>query len=167
MNTLVQILNFLGVVALAVLSGIQWRNDSRLHHRIIDLEKARLQQIDKIATLEKSLQEKSTDLEDFRQRLKISEAAEIDEAHQLADSQARCAQLTSERDQLKSMLDKWIEAVRLRDEAIKTDKEQIEKLVRQRKDATDKFNDVAQKYNDLVKEVEARTAQTQPASGAP
>jgi chromosome segregation ATPase len=159
-----QILNLLGVAALAVLCGFQWRNDSLLNHRIIGLEEVKLQQIDKIASLELSLQEKSADLEDFRQRLKISEATEIDEARQLKESQARCAQLTVEcdqlkgvRDQLKATLDKWIEAV-------KTDKEQIDKLVRERDAAIYKFNDLADKYNALVKEVDVKSPQTRPAS---
>src|SRR5208282_4722276 len=94
MNTFVQILNFLGVAALTDLCSIQWRHDSLLNQRIIGLEKVRLDQVDKIASLERSLQENSDDLKDFRQRLKISEAAEIAEAQQFADSQTRCAQLT-------------------------------------------------------------------------
>ncbi len=164
MNRFMQIFNFLGVAALAVLCSIQWRNDSLLNQRIIALERVRLDQIDKIAGLDQSLKDKSTDLEDFRQRLKISEAAEIAEARQFADSQTRCAELTGERDQLNTMLDNWIEAVRLRDQRIKADNEQIEKLLRQRKDAADKYNDLADKYNTLVQQVNARSTATRPAS---
>jgi chromosome segregation ATPase len=130
--------NFFGVVALAVLCGVQWRVDSRLHLQVTDLEKVHLEQIEKIAEQEKTILGQFADLDDFRHRLSLSES-------QLTEGQDQVAQL-------KGALDKWVAAVTARDNAIKQAGEQLQKLVGERNEAATKFNELAAKYNALVKD---------------
>ena len=154
MTRFIQILNFLGILALAVLCCIQWRANRLLNLKAVDLEKMRLGQIAKIEEQEKAIKGYTADLDDFRQRLMLSEAALKDSQAKFKALAAERDRLAAERDQLKTSLQKYTAALAERDAALKKAGEQIQKLVDDRNEAVTKFNDLAEKYNALVKQVE-------------
>jgi hypothetical protein len=53
---------------------------------------------------------------------------------------------------LKADLDKWVAAVKQRDDLIRQAGTEIQGLAKQRNDAIAQFNDLAMKYNALVKQ---------------
>lgn len=158
MNRVLQYLNFLGVVTLAVLCAVQWRANLRLNQEADRLELTRQEQAAKIAEQEKTIKGYVADLDDFRVRLERSETALTEtlakltaattERDQLA---AQRDQLLTQRDQLKATLDKWVAAVKQRDQTLKQAGEQIQKLAKERNEAIVKFNELVGKYNALVK----------------
>jgi septal ring factor EnvC (AmiA/AmiB activator) len=135
MNRLIQNLNLLGIIALAVLLAAQWQTNSQLNHDVDQLNRTRIKQTAKIAEQDMTLKQTSADLDDSRERLSISESA-------LQETKAKLAAMTSERDQLKANLQKWTAAVAARDVA-------LQKLSTERNDAIQRFNDLVTKYNAL------------------
>ena len=138
-------LNFLGVLAVAVLCAAQWQTNSRLSLRADDLEKIRQQQTAKLSEQGKSLKDDAADLDDLRRRLELSES-------DLADTHKKLELASAQRDQLKNALSQWQHAVADRDAALKQAAQQIQKIAAERNEAIQKFNDLADKYNALVKD---------------
>jgi chromosome segregation ATPase len=126
MNRIIQNLNLVGILAIAVLSATQWRDIERL-------DQTRIAQSAKINEQQTTLKQTTSDLGDTRQRLSISESS-------LQETKTTLATTTFERDQLKANLQKWTAAVAARDAA-------IQKLSAERNDAVKKFNDLVTKYN--------------------
>lgn len=154
MSRVLQILNLLGVLALAGLCAQQWQVNRRLNLHAIDLEKTRLQQIAEIDEKNRTIKGYAADLDDFRQRLTLSEAAlkeSEEQFHRVADERDK---LVAERDQLKGALDKFKAALAERDAALSKASQQIQQLSADRNDAVKKFNDLAAKYNAIVAEVD-------------
>lgn len=166
MNRMLQILNFLGVLALVWLCSFQWKDNGRLHADNQDFERTGQAQAAKIAEQEKTLQGYSSDLDDLRGKLSKSDAElketqgklarETAERNQIAAARDRLAQ---ERDQLNSVLEKWKEGITERDERLKQAGDQIQKANAARDDAVNRFNELVGKYNGVVKELESRKGQ--------
>jgi chromosome segregation ATPase len=147
MNRILGIFNFLGIMVLIVLSAAQWQHNSRLENNVQRLDKTRIDQAAKIADQEKALKDDATDLEDLRQRLSLSES-------ELKSAIADRDRFAAEGKQLKIALDKWTNAVKERDAAIKQASDLIQKLAIERNDAITKFNALADKYNAIAKQLE-------------
>jgi chromosome segregation ATPase len=158
MNRFVQCVNFLGVVALAVLCGSQWRSNRLANLQIGDLERTRMEQAAQIAERDKTIKRYAADLDEFRQRLTICETALKETEGKLSRMTAERDQLTAERnrlvaerDRLKATLDTWVAAVATRDAALKEASARLQQIARERNDAIARFNDLAGKYNEIVK----------------
>src|SRR5271154_2025042 len=93
MSRLLQYVNFVGVVALAVLCFVQWKENSQVNKEAVDLEIKSQEQAGKIADQDKMLKGNAADLDDFRQRLSKSESA-------LKDSELKLAAAIAEKNQL-------------------------------------------------------------------
>ncbi len=127
-----QYFNFAGILILVALCCVQWRANRQVNLRAIGLEKIRLTQVQKISEQEKTIKGQAADLDDFRQRLELSEAA-LKESQQKFNALAiERDKLIAERNQLKTTLDTWKAAVAQRDAAIKQASEQIQKLATER-----------------------------------
>jgi chromosome segregation ATPase len=178
MTRLLTFLNFLGVLALAALSVQQWQVNRALNLKAADLEQIRLDQTAQIAAQDKTIKGYVADLDDFRQRLDVSEAALQKSRDVVAQRNIQINQLTAQRerllaemDDLKKSLATWQAAVAQRDASLKQDDAQITKLSADRDDAVIKFNDLAKKYKSLVEDwnkqqaalAKAAAAATQPA----
>jgi chromosome segregation ATPase len=146
MNRFLTVLNFLGVITLAVLCGFQWRTNSRLEHNVQALEKTRQEEVAKIADQAQAIKEDAADLEDLRQRLSLAET-------ELTETQAKLRLRDAEYGQLQLTLKKWIQAVADRDAALKQAGEQMQKIAADRNAAIQKFNDLANQYNALAKKM--------------
>jgi chromosome segregation ATPase len=158
-------LNFIGVLALAALCGVQWQANRKANLQAISLEQTRLAQAEKIAEQDRVITGYKADLDEFRARVTLSEQAIKKAEDQIAALAAQRNQLAAERDQLvaeraqlKTVLDSWIVAVAARDQALKHASEQIQKLATERDAAVLKFNDLATKYNAIVKELDVARA---------
>ena len=149
--------NMTGVMALAVLCAVQWQVNRRVNLQAIDLEKTRQEQVQKIAKQDRTIKGYMADLEDFRHRLEQSDAA-------IRDAETKIATLGAARrggcgrDQLKATLEKWVAAVKERDETLNKANDEIRKLAAERNDAIVKFNDLAGKYNSAIRELNAMRA---------
>jgi chromosome segregation ATPase len=153
MNRIVTNLNFLGVVALAILCMIQWQANSQIFGQLGRTNQVRLDQAAKIAEQDATLNQNSTDLADVRQRLSLAESDLKDINAKLAAANQQIDQLSAQRDQLKTSLDQWVAACAARDQEIKQAEQQIQKLTTDRDQAIAKFNDLADKYNGVVKQL--------------
>jgi uncharacterized coiled-coil DUF342 family protein len=157
--------NFLGICALAVLCGLQWRENRRVNLEAIGLEKTRLAQVAQLADRDKAIKGYLADLDELHQRLTISEAALKETEMKLTAVTLERNRLTTERnqlaaqrDQLKANLDQWIAAVTARDAALKKAGEELQKIATERNDAVLKFNELAGKYNAIVKDLNGTKA---------
>jgi chromosome segregation ATPase len=172
MSRFVSFVNFLGVALLVVLCGIQWKANRQLHLQATELEQTRLEQKAQLAERDKMIKGYLADLDDFRERVRLSESQlkELDdklgamtrERNRLVGERD---QLLAQRDQMKATLDKWVAAVKERDAAIK-DRDaalkdaavKAQKLMVDRNDAVSRFNELVGKYDTVVKDLNAARA---------
>jgi septal ring factor EnvC (AmiA/AmiB activator) len=133
MNRMLQWFNLLGVAALAGLCVVQWSVNRRVNLEAAALEQTRISQAAKIAEQDKTIHDQAADLDDFRQRLELSET-------ELTDTLMKLNVVRADRDRLKSELDKWVAAVAQRDQTIKQAVVDIQKLVAERDDLVKKYN---------------------------
>jgi chromosome segregation ATPase len=162
MNTVLNIVNFLGVIGLAVLCTAQWVANSSQGGQIDRLEKVRAQQEAKLANDDKTIKGDAADMDDFRTRLSASESSLKDSQDKLAKAEAENARSSGEATALKAELDKFQQAVAARDATIKEAGERMQTLVdriqkaqEERNDAVTKFNELAVRYNAAVQQASA------------
>jgi DNA repair exonuclease SbcCD ATPase subunit len=157
MNRLLSCFNLLGVGALAILCAVQWRANSRINLKAIELERIRIEQMGTIGDQQKLLKNNSVELDDLHDRLERAGVAIKEDEAKLAAGALERKQLTAQRDQLITTLNEWRAAVAERDKTIRTAADEIQKLAASRNEAVGKFNDLAEKYNGVVKDLnEAR-----------
>lgn len=157
MNRALQCFNLLGVIALAVLCTLQWRTNRTVNRQANELEKIHQEQTVKLADQDQALQGSAADLEHFREQLTRANAVVKENEARLKTTEREIAQLNNERDQLKSSVTHWADAVAVRDERLQEATAQLQTLAADRNDALQKFNDLAGKYNAVVSDLHART----------
>jgi len=167
MNRSLHVLNFLGVLLLAVLCAMQWRANRRSNLDVLDLQMTALKQSALLNERDKTIKAYMADMDEFRGRITLAESQLKELDGKLTDMarerDALAAQkmhLTAERDALQAALDKWAAAVADRDAEIKRAGEQLHRLMAERNQSVVKFNELATRYNALVAEVNT----TRPAS---
>jgi chromosome segregation ATPase len=158
MNRFLQYLNLLGVAALALLCGVQWRTNRQVNLEATGLMKAGFEQAAKLEDQDKSLKSCAVDLEGFREQLsRAHNILKVTET-KAAVAEREIRQLSSERDQLKTSGTNWAAAVSTRDDQLKAANEQLHKLAEGRNETIANFNELARKYNAVVQDLnEART----------
>jgi uncharacterized coiled-coil DUF342 family protein len=167
MNRSLQIVNFIGVVALGILCVVQWQINRRSNLDGITMEKQNRELAAKVTEQKKATKGLTDDLDDFRRQLtKASVSAAENRARADALENENSA-LISERDQLKTNVAKWAEAVTQRDKQIAAGNDAIKELTATRDKAISRFNDLAERHNALVKEFnEMKTGRTNTPSSA-
>jgi len=146
-------INLAGVLLLLGISIAGWRQNRALNLDINRLEEQTMTQNNKIADQEKSLREAASDLNEFKQQLGRAEIELQGDRAKLLESDRKAVQLTSERDQLKSNVTNWANAVAARDARIGELGEQSRALTEKLNESTGKFNALATNYNLVVKEL--------------
>ena len=158
MNRRLQYLNLFGVFALAGLCVFQWRMNRQLNLDVNRLEKARLEQTAQFDDQSKKLKGTTEDLETFREQLTRANVELKEQTEKSAAGETKIENLTVERDELKSALAKWTNAVAERDQRLKESNVQIQKLADDLNAAVVKYNQLATNYNSVVKDLnEARS----------
>ena len=152
MNRVLIAFNLVGVAVLAVLCIIQWRVNSLIHFRADAFERTTVQQKSNLKKAQQTISTYTADLEDFRQRISLSEKQlkELDE--KLAVETRERNQLAAERDDLSLALGKWKSAVDDRDKTINTAKQELASLATDRNTIAQRLNDLTDKWNSLVKQ---------------
>ena len=74
MTRMIRVLNFCGVLALAVLCCLQWNMNRQLNLKAVALEKIRLEQIAQLAEQDLKIRGYIADLDEFRGRLTLAES---------------------------------------------------------------------------------------------
>lgn len=158
MNRALGWINLVGVLVLSGLCGAQWRNNRRLNHEVVALEKVRLAQKETLASQVRDLQGAQADLERFREQLTLSAkvAQEAREAAKTLESQV--PRLTAERDRLQEAMTHWTAAVQLRDVRLSEADAQIHSLAKERNAVVERFNELAARHEKLVAELNAERA---------
>lgn len=151
--------NLIGVLLLAVLCGVQWKANRELNLRTNEIEKIRIEQIQRIEEQAKQIKGQAADLDSFREHLRIATTQLKSAESNLLVARQDLALLTTERDQLKESIVGWTKAVAERDEKLSQISKQVEKLAADRNDAVVKFNELAKKHNDVVDALNARTGE--------
>lgn len=150
MTQFLQLMNLVGVAALAVLLAIQWDANSRLDQQVRSLDDTRQAQASKIVDLDKTIKGNAADLDDLHGRLTKAEATIADDEKKLAIASAEKARLQSQVDQDQKIVPKWQAAMAERDQILKQQRDQLDKLASDRTDLVNKYNDLFAKYNDLA-----------------
>lgn len=144
------ILNILGVLLLAGLCGIQWRNESRLHHQVDDLLRTQFDLEKTIDDQGKTIDGLTKDLALFKNQYAATKA-ELDETLSLLrKAENNILLLTAERDQLKEAVAAWQDAVKERDAHIEEANLRIKEFAEALNESITKYNDLAVKYNEVV-----------------
>lgn len=158
--------NLAGVLALGALCVAQWQHDRRLNLELNRGEKVRLDQSARLEEQDRTARGLNADLAQFKEQFARSgnELHELRQKLRAAEGEVR--QLARERDQLKSSVTNWAEAVAARDERLREAAEQIRTLADDLNASIRRFNELATNYNALVRErneLRARGAEPVPA----
>jgi len=162
MNRALQWINLFGVLIVATLCVVQWRENQRLHLEAAKLDTIRQEQDVKLAALARTMQGSLADLEEMRNRRTLIES-ELKKAQGALSAMtldrdrltAERERLAEERDQLATSLNDWKAAVTSRDDLIKKADDAIHLLLDQRDAAVASFNGLANQYNAVVKDLNA------------
>jgi chromosome segregation ATPase len=150
MNRTLQFMNLAGVLLLVVICAAQWQRDRKLNLDLIQHEKLRLAQEQKVAEQERNIRGLTADLESFKQQFTRTHAELAETRNQLQEAERLSRHVTSERDQLQSSLTNWSRAVEERDSRIKEANARIGEMGAQLNEAIQKFNQLATNHNDVV-----------------
>lgn len=157
MKKFITLFNALGVVALVVVSVIQWRDSSALRHRRDELD-GRVDALEKkLAFTESALVAANATIEEFRKRNELLDADNVRLTKSLRDAETRAAALSADVARLEKTVVAWKDAVTERDKSIVALNASLKEQVDARNDATKRHNDLVAKYNDLAK----RTAEAE------
>lgn len=162
--------NLIGVLIVTAICVGQWGRNRDLNLEVNRLEQTRREQSSKIAEQEKTMRGVNADLSQFKEQFSRSEAELKDARQRLRTAERDVLQLNTQRDQLRTSVTNWAEAVTLRDERLKDAAEQTRRLAEELNASIRKFNELATKHNALVKDVNdlrARLSEPQPARGRP
>lgn len=144
-------INLFGALALAGLCVVQWQRDRRLNLQVNRLEKARIEQDEKLSAQQKAAAGLASDLSRFKEQFKEAHTEATDAHSKLKKSEQENAQLLRERDQLKASVTNWAAAVATRDEGLRNLNGRLREASTRLNDSVLKFNDLATNYNALMK----------------
>jgi methyl-accepting chemotaxis protein len=144
------VFNLAGVLALAVLCVLQWRDNRSLNHEVIRLEEARIAHEQVLKEQKLAVENLTTDRDEFRERFKVVNAEAVKARRELGETRREVAQLTTERDQLRESVTNWAAAVKQRDMLLTNANERIKGLADDLNANVARFNDLATNHNDLV-----------------
>ena len=150
MSRTFQFVNLFGVLLLVAVCAIQWQRDRRLNLDLIQHEKMRQAQEQKLAEQERNIRGLTADLASFKEQFMRTHTELAESRNQLNETERIARQMTTERDQLQSSITNWSRAVAERDSKIKEANARIGELGTQLNEAIQKFNQLATNHNDVV-----------------
>ena len=144
------VINFIGVLTLAGLCVLQWKQNRDLNLQFNQIQKINFDQTAQKRALESNLKGTTADLSELKTR--IADARKADGATQRKLNQARAEvrQLSTERDQLRTSVTNWSAAVAARDERLKQANSEIKNLSQELNSARLQYNELASNHNSLV-----------------
>lgn len=158
--------NLVGVVALAVLCGWQWRENRRVHLELSASLTARHALEAKAKEQEGTIRGVTSDLDGFRERLAAALAARK-EAERLGNALASTnSALVAERDQLRAAAGEWTRAVADRDRMLREADDALRRLLAERDAVVGKYNALAEAHNQAVARLNAGATPAAPQPAA-
>lgn len=152
-----QVINLAGVLILTAVCIGQWQMNRTVNLEANRLEKARIEQGQRIEEKDKTISGCQADLNSFREQIaNLSKSLHQSEG-KATELDAKLARAELDREQLKEGVAKWTEAVQSRDAELSKAREQIEKLASDRNTTVERFNELAEKYNGVVQDLNKRT----------
>ena len=149
-RSLFTFLNIVGVLVLAALCGLQWKNESRLNAEVNALLQTQYGLEKTIDDQRKNIDGLSKDLALFKSQFAATKA-ELDETLLLLrKAENDILHLTAERDQLKEAVAAWQDAVKERDAHIEEANARIKEFAEALNESITKYNDLAVKFNEVV-----------------
>jgi chromosome segregation ATPase len=149
MNRWLTLLNLAGVLAVALLCGLQWRANHAANLELNALERSRLELLGKLEEQDRTLRGCTADLDDFRGQVSSARDS-LRQSEALSAAAGRTLdQLTRERDQLKRSVAEWAQALTAREERAQALNAQLQQLARERNEVVTQFNDLGSRYNQL------------------
>lgn len=150
MNHKLQFVNLFGVIALAALCVMQWRQNRQLNLGAIDLEKTRQTQEHKLTEQDKALRGLTDDLARFKEQFARAKSELTETREKLGAAERALTKVSAERDQLQVNLTNWMNAVTERDARLKEANERINEVVGKLNESVVKFNHLVTNHNDIV-----------------
>jgi chromosome segregation ATPase len=154
MNKIVTYLNFLGILALALLCGNQWAVNSRLNADLAAMQNKADAQAAESAKQADTIKQNTADLDDLHERLTVAETQLHQNQTELTKVRAERDQAKAEQAQLLEQRQRFADAVTQRDQliaqqndAIRKQADSIHQLQSARDDAVKRFNDLVVQYN--------------------
>ncbi len=146
-------INLMGVLALALLCVAQWRHNRDLNLEVNRLERVRLDQAAKLSEQQKAVSGVNADLAQFKAQFGNAAEALNDERQKFRGAEREIRQLAAERDQLKTSVTNWADAVAIRDTRLKEAGMQIRRLSDELNASIGRFNELATNHNAVVKDL--------------
>lgn len=150
MNRKLQFVNLFGVLALAALCVVQWRQNRQLNLGWNDLEKNRQAQEQKLAEQDKAMRGLTDDLARFKEQFTSAKGELTETKEKLNGAERTLLQVSTEREQLQINLTNWMNAVTERDAKLKEANERITEVVGRLNESVAKFNELVTNHNDVV-----------------
>jgi chromosome segregation ATPase len=159
MNRGLHLFNLAGVLALAVLCGVQWQSNRAVNLQVQALERTRQQQAARLKEHDQTIAGQAADLDRFRKEVTSAQAAVRQTEERSTASAQAVAQVTTERDQLKTSVAEWARAVTGREEQLQVLGTQLREVAAERNQVVTRFNELGDKLNEVVKTLNQRTRQ--------
>jgi hypothetical protein len=153
MNKLLEKVNLIGVLALAVLCVAQWKINRATNLELHSAQKKHQEQASTIEENKKTIAGNLADLESFRVQLTSVTKSEKELSAKNRDLELKERDLTLENEALKSAITNWAAAVETRDQQLRQAATNIQSVAQSRDEAIDKYNELAKRHNQLVAEV--------------
>lgn len=150
MNRKLQFVNLFGVLALAALCVVQWRQNRQLNLGLNELEKVRQAQEQKLAEQDKAMRGLTEDLARFKAQFTSAQGELAATREKLGVAERTLLQVSTEREQLQINLTNWMNAVTERDAKLKEANERITEVVGRLNESVAKFNQLVTNHHDVV-----------------
>jgi hypothetical protein len=151
MNRALTLFNAVGVLALAVVCGAQWRRDRQQHIELTALQRTNQLQFANMVEQSNALRGVTEDLAQIKERFTRSHLDLTEARAEQRRLEQENEKLLSDRDQLKASVTNWAKAVAERDERLKETAERARELATKLNDSIKRFNELATNYNASVK----------------
>lgn len=147
-------LNLAGVVALAILCVVQWRENRALHLEAIRTGQRQLEQAAAWEEQARVAAGQSNDLAGLRAHLgRLTGEMQVS-GEKLARGERAQRQAEAELEQLRAAVTNWAAAVAVRDDRLKEATSQWRRAIEERNHTVNEFNALAGRYNQLVQDFE-------------
>ena len=151
MSRHLQFINFGGVALLAGLSLAQWRSNSHLNHKILQLEEDRQKIAVSLTTQETTAKGCAADLEAFRQQVTTAGTNLAELTRKQSSLETEKTRFQAENETLRLSLTNWVEAVEARNTRIQEMNGRLKDMVEKQNTTVSNFNKLAGKYGETVK----------------
>lgn len=163
MSRRLQLINLLGVLALAALCVFQWQRDRRLQLELTANEKTRQSQARQLAEHARTIAGLTHDLSRFKADYAAARTEATDLQETVRGMERERSRLARDCEQLKQSVTNWSAAVAARDERLNEANVRLREVEAQLNETVATFNTLATNHNAVVEEFNRLRASKQSA----